>query len=76
MIDLLRAIRQRRRRYLGHILRMPESRVVRRALIALTGSGTHPKGSLLMDCQTIPFENIEALAQRRSAWNIMVKRLP
>ena len=67
VFDLLRATRQRRLRYLEHILRMPESRVVRRALIALTGSGTHPKGSLLMDCQTIPFENIEALAQRRAA---------
>ena len=77
VFDLLRAIRQRRLRYLGHILRMPESRVVRRALMALTGSGTHyQEGSLLMDCQTIPFENIEALAQRRDAWNIMVNRLP
>ena len=32
--------------------------------------------SLLMDCQTIPFANIEALAQRRTAWNTMVNRLP
>ena len=77
VFDLLRAIRQRRLRYLGHILRMPESRVVRRALMALTVTGTHyPEGSLLMDCQTIPFENIEALAQRRAAWNSMVNQLP
>ena len=32
--------------------------------------------SLHMDCQTIPFANIEALAQRRTAWNTMVNRLP
>ena len=32
--DLLLAIHQHRLRYLGHILRMPESRVVRRALVA------------------------------------------
>ena len=42
--------------------------MVRRALVALTGTGTHyPEGSLLVDCQTISFENIEALAQRRAA---------
>ena len=77
VFDLVRAIRQRRLRYLGHILRMPESRVVRRALMAITVTGTqYPEGSLLMDCQTIPFANIEALAQRRAAWNTMVNRLP
>ena len=36
-------------------MRMPESRVVRRALMALTGAGTHyPEDSLLMDSQTMP----------------------
>ena len=51
VFDLLCAICQRRLRYLGPILRMPESRVVRHALMVLTGSGTHyPEGSLLMDC--------------------------
>ena len=58
-------------------IEMPERRVVRRALMALTESGTHyPEGRLLMECQTIPFENVEVLAQRRAAWNIMVNRLP
>ena len=46
-----------------HNIEMPESRVVRRALMALTEYGTYyPEGSLLVDCQTIPFENIEVLA--------------
>ena len=54
--DLLLAIRQRRLRYLGHILRMPESRVVRRALVALA------KG-LFMDCQTMKIHQLVALAQ-------------
>ena len=58
-------------------IEMPESRVVRRAPMALTESGTHyPEGSLLVVFQTIPFENVEVLAQRRAAWNIMVNRLP
>ena len=54
--DLIRAIRQRRLRYLGHILRMPESRVVRRTLVALAKGGTvYPKGSLFMDCQAMEY---------------------
>ena len=61
--DLLRAIRQRRLRYLSHILRMPESRVVRRALVALAKGGTvYPKGSLFMDCQEMDMNQLVALA--------------
>ena len=61
--DLLRAIRQRRPRHFGHILRMPESGVVRRALVALTEGGTaHPEGSLFMDCHEIEMERLVALA--------------
>ena len=74
--DLLLAIRQRRLRYLGHILRMPESRVVWRALVALAKGGTvYPKGSLFMDCQTMEMHQLVALAQRRSAWNALAKQL-
>ena len=61
--DLLLAIRQRRLRYFGHILRMPESRVVRRALVALAkGGSVYPKGSLFMDCQTMQIHQPVALA--------------
>ena len=74
--DLLLAIRQRRLRYLGHILRMPESRVVRRALVALAkGGSVYPKGSLFMDCQTMKFHQLVALAQRRGAWNALATQL-
>ena len=74
--DLLLAIRQRRLCYLGHILRMPESRVVRRALVALAkGGSVYPKGSLFMDCQTMKFHQLVALAQRRCAWNALAKQL-
>ena len=73
---LLRAIHQRRLRYLGHILRMPESRVVRRALVALAKGGTvYPKGSLFMDCQAMEMDKLVALAQRRGAWNALAKQL-
>ena len=74
--DLLLAIRQRRLRYLGHILRMPESRVVRRALVALTKGGTiYHKDSLFMDCQAMAMDQLVALAQRRGAWNALAKQL-
>ena len=64
--DLLHAIHQRRLRYLGHILRMPDSRVVRRALVALAKGGTvYPKSSLFMDCQAMEMDQLVALAQRR-----------
>ena len=64
--DLLLAIRQRRLRYLGHILRKPESSVVRRGLVALVKGGTvYPKGSLFMDCQPMEMNQLVALAQRR-----------
>ena len=63
--DLLHAIRQHRLRYLGHILRMPESRVVRRALVALAKGGTvYHKGSLFMDCLAMNMDQLVALAQR------------
>ena len=58
--DLFRAIRQRRLRHLSHILRMPKSRVVRRALVALVKGGT-----IFMDCQAMEMDQLVALAQRR-----------
>ena len=71
--DLLCAIRLR---YLDRILRMPESRVVRRALVALAKGGTvYPKGSLFMDCQAMEMDQLVALAQRRGAWDALAKQL-
>ena len=74
--NLLRGIRQRRLRYLGHILRMPESRVVRHALVALAMGGTvYHKCSLFMDCQAMDMDQLVALAQQRGAWNALAKQL-
>ena len=74
--NLLHAIRQRRLRYLCHILRMPKSRVVRRALVALAEGGTvYPKGSLFMDFQAMEMDQLVALALRRGAWNALAKQL-
>ena len=38
-------------RYLGHVLRLPPDRIVRRCLVALVKGGTYyPEGSLFSDC--------------------------
>ena len=49
--DLLTAVRTRRYHWLGHILRMPADRLVRRAVLALGQRAGPPyqPGSLLMD---------------------------
>ena len=74
--DLLRVIRQRRPRYLGHTLRMPAGRVVRCALVAFAEGGkVYPKGSSFMECQAMEMDQLVALAQQRSAWNALAKQL-
>ncbi|KAI8491775.1 hypothetical protein Bbelb_305800 [Branchiostoma belcheri] len=55
--NLMLTIRRRRLRYLGHILRMDPSRLVRRTLEAyVCGGDNPPEGSLLMDCEHLPFD--------------------
>ena len=74
--DLVLAVRKRRMRYLGHVLRLSPDRIVRRALIALVKGGTHyPDGSLFSDSE---LENVQELldtAMNRSAWRAKVASL-
>ena len=50
--DLVLAVRRRRLRYLGHVLRMPADKMVRCALMALVSdSFMYPTGSLFSDCR-------------------------
>ena len=50
--NLVLAIRRRRLRYVGHILRMDSDRLVKRCLTAYVRGGiSPPAGSLLMDCE-------------------------
>ena len=60
--NLLLAVRQRRLRYLGHLLRLPHDRVVCRTLTAMT------EGSLFIDCQGSELKDLETLAMNRTAW--------
>ena len=59
--NLMLTIRKRRLRYLGHILRMDENRLVRRTLAAYVNGGSAvPEGSLLQDCGCRTFEDLPA----------------
>ena len=74
--DLVLAVRRRRLRYLGHVLRMPSDRMVRCALMALVTDTIHyPSGSLLSDCQGIALPQLEAMASSRSMWRAKVASL-
>ena len=67
--NLLLYVRQRRLRYLGHLLRIPHDSVVRRTLIAMAGGGNrYPEESLFMDCQDSELNDLETLAVNRTAW--------
>ena len=51
---MLLATRQRRLRLLGHVLRLPERWIVRRALMALSeGGARNPEEGLFLDCQPL-----------------------
>ena len=72
------AVRQRRLRYLGHLLRLPRDNVVRRTLIAMTDGDNpnrYPKGSIFMDCQGSELKDLETLAVNRTAWRHKVAAL-
>ena len=68
--DLVLAVRRRRLRYLGHVLRLPADRMVRCALLALVIDASHYlTGS---DCQGIALPQLVAMASSRSLWRAKV----
>ena len=75
--NLMLAIRKRRLRYVGHILRMEPDRLVRKTLCAYVngGIGPLPEGSLLMDCPEMPFDVLTELAGHRGNWEKRVANL-
>ena len=76
MFDLVLSIRRRRMRYLGHLLRMDTSRLVRRSLIAyVCGGANAPDGSLLQDCHGRSIEQLEVEASDRGLWASKVDAL-
>ena len=74
--DLVLAIRKRRLRYLGHILRMSADRLVRRTFIAyVSAPGGPPDGSLLDDCRIKVIRQLADLAQDRCKWRALANSL-
>ena len=76
VVNLLILIRRRRMRYLGHLLRMPPERLVRRSLLAYIDGGRNiPEGSLLMDSAHEPLNELIDSAMNRKEWNKRVMNL-
>ena len=76
VFNLTLAIRKRRLRYLGHILRLADDRLLKRTLRAYvcTNAGP-PQGSLLQDCGHSTFGDLELMARDRKRWNKFVNNL-
>ena len=73
--NMVLAVRKRRLRYLGHVLRLPAEIIVRRSLLALVkGGAQYPEGSLFSDCEAA-LPQLEALSLDRSAWRDKVSSL-
>ena len=74
--DLALALRKRRMRYLGHVLRLPPDRIARRSLVALVKGGTYyPEGSQFSDCEVDGLHELIITATNRSAWHAKVASL-
>ena len=74
--DLVLAVRRRRLHYLGHVLRMPDDRMVRCALVALViDFRQYSTGSLFSDCQGVALPQLVAMASNRAMWRAKVASL-
>ena len=72
--DLIAALRVRRLRWVGHILRREESRLDRRVLV--TKTKPYKEGDVLMDCpHHESMEELIDMANDRIQWNINVNAL-
>ena len=73
VFNLLLAVRKRRLRSLGHLLRMTNAGLLKRTLLAYVHGGAEvPDGSLFMDCTEHSLQIVETLAQDRVQWRLMV----
>ena len=74
--NLILSVRKRRLRYLGHVLRMDSERLVLKTLMALTRGGTiYPPGSLFMDVENVPIQELIKLASDKKRWRALVEGL-
>ena len=74
--DLVLAVRRRRLRYIGHVLRMPVDRKVRCTLMELVSDSMQcPTDSLFSDCQGVALPQLVAMASNRATWRAKVASL-
>ena len=74
--NLVQTIKARRLRFLGHILRMEPSRLLRRTLLAyLDAPSTERAGSLLHGCDGLSIEELCNIASDRRAWSKRVAQI-
>jgi len=67
--NLVAAVRRRRMRWLGHILRMPDERLLPQTIRGIASDGPpYPTGSILMDCRA-DLAELQAMAVDRAAWD-------
>ena len=65
--DLVSAIKLRRLQWLGHILRMPDDRLLLKVVCSLASSDpSYPDGSILMDC-SLPLDQLVLEATDRAS---------
>lgn len=73
-LDLVVSIRQRRYRWLGHILRMPDNRMVKEAVKVIFYSKT--SGNIFMDTPPdLSFDELVTLTKDRMKWRLAMPGL-
>ena len=72
--DLLRWIRARRLRWVGHILRMRDDRLIKQALHTIYDN--RKEGDILMDIpDTKDWQDLQAIASHRKGWRARVHKI-
>ena len=71
--NILKWVRARRLQWLGHILRLPEGRLVRTAVEQIHSS--RAEGNILMDVPECTWQDLLKAAGKRDAWKAKVKEI-
>ena len=67
--NLVTTVRQHRMRWLGHILRMPDDRLMNQTICEIATDGPpYPTGSILMDCHA-DLAELQDMAADSDAWD-------
>ena len=59
-------------RWIGHILRLPEDRLIKQVLVAQLKERSYHPGGLCNDAPSEPLETLLAMANNRKLWATLV----